>query len=258
MAEDLGAGGGPPTQTCADPLQEAARIADHARDASLNLCVTGGVAVAMHCPSAAHEPLRRDYADIDCVGRGRDRRSIAEVLTSLGYLADESFNALHGERRLLFWDPVNEKQLDVFLDRVEMCHEIDLSRRLDIDRRTLSLADLLLMKLQVVETNRKDFLDIVALLVDHSFTDDDTGMNIRYLAELTARDWGLWRTTTMIAQRTAEFASDLEGLGHRERVRDQVHRFVTALDEEPKSRGWKIRARIGERKRWYELPEEAG
>ncbi|MFN8202610.1 MAG: hypothetical protein U0S48_08605 [Solirubrobacteraceae bacterium] len=33
---------------------------------------------------------------------------------------------------------------------------------------------------------------------------------------------------------------------------------LAALGEEPKSRGWKIRARIGERKRWYELPEEAG
>jgi hypothetical protein len=28
------------------------------------------------------------------------------------------------------------------------------------------------------------------------------------------------------------------------------------MEAEPKSRGWKMRAKIGERKRWYELPEE--
>ena len=28
------------------------------------------------------------------------------------------------------------------------------------------------------------------------------------------------------------------------------------IEQAPKSRGWKLRARIGERKRWYELPEE--
>jgi hypothetical protein len=29
-----------------------------------------------------------------------------------------------------------------------------------------------------------------------------------------------------------------------------------ALEQAPKSRRWKLRDRIGERKRWYELPEE--
>ena len=28
------------------------------------------------------------------------------------------------------------------------------------------------------------------------------------------------------------------------------------LDDAPKSRRWKVRARVGERVRWYELPEE--
>jgi hypothetical protein len=28
------------------------------------------------------------------------------------------------------------------------------------------------------------------------------------------------------------------------------------VEAEPKSRGWRLRAKVGERKRWYELPEE--
>ena len=28
------------------------------------------------------------------------------------------------------------------------------------------------------------------------------------------------------------------------------------IEDEPKSRKWKMRARIGEKKRWYQLPED--
>jgi hypothetical protein len=32
--------------------------------------------------------------------------------------------------------------------------------------------------------------------------------------------------------------------------------LTRAVDRAPKSRGWKMRSRIGERRRWYEEPEE--
>ena len=40
-------------------------------------------------------------------------------------------------------------------------------------------------------------------------------------------------------------------------VHEQVRRLLAALEDAPKSSGWRLRARLGERKRWYELPEEA-
>ena len=238
-------------------VDEASRIVAAADAAAVTLRVTGGVGVALRCPSAAAAPLAREYADIDAVAAGGQRREVAALFADLGYAADEAFNALHGETRLFFWDPANQRQLDVFLDRVDMCHRIDLRSRLDIDRRTLSLADLLLMKLQVVETNRKDYLDMLALLADHEWTGDEAGLNLDYLAELTASDWGLWRTTTTVAERAASFAGELEGFAARDVVRDRVATFLGALEVSTKSRGWRMRARIGERKRWYELPEES-
>lgn len=241
----------------AEHVDEARRITDAAASASLALRITGGVGVALRCPSAASAPLARRYADIDAIGRRRERAEIGALFAALGYVPDKAFNALHGDTRLFFWDPHNERQLDVFLDRVEMCHKIDLGARLDLDARTLSLADLLLMKLQVVETNRKDYLDLLALLVDHELTDDEQGINLSYLAELTASDWGLWRTTTMIAERTVAFASELDGFTERQLVHDRVAMFLTALEVSGKSRAWRLRARVGERKRWYELPEES-
>jgi hypothetical protein len=242
--------------TLADPVEEAVRITDAAGAAGVALRVTGGVGVALRCPSASSEVLRRSYADVDTAGRVRQRREITALLTELGYAPDEAFNALHGGRRLFFWDAAQGRQIDVFLDRIEMCHTVDVSQRLDVHARTLPLADLLLAKLQIVETNRKDLLDIVTLLHDHDFTDGEEGLNLSYLAGLAGADWGLWRTTTMIAERAAQFARELDGFDGATRVHDQVRVYLEGLEAAPKTRGFRLRARIGDRKRWYELPED--
>jgi len=55
---------------------------------------------------------------------------------------------------------------------------------------------------------------------------DDETINSAYIATLLRADWGFWRT----AQGT--------------------------IDAAPKSLRWRTRARVGERVRWYELPEE--
>lgn len=245
------------TGQLADPVDEGVRITDAAAAAGVVLRVTGGVGVAMQCPSARQEPLARAYADIDCVGLRRQRAEIAELLEKLGYLPDPAFNAMHGHTRLFFWDEANNRQLDVFLDRVEMCHTIELADRLGADPRTLARADLLLMKLQVFETNRKDLVDIVTLVVDHPFTADDTGINLPYLSALAADDWGLWRTTTLVAEKADRFARELEGLASVGSCHARVAEYLEALEAVPKSRRWKLRAKVGERKQWYELPEEA-
>ena len=240
-----------------DPVGEARRIAGAADAAGLAVRVAGGVAIALRCPSAGRRPLQRAYADIDLAGRSKDRQGIVRLLADLGYEADAQFNALHGARRLFFWDAANGRQLDVFLDRFEMCHRIELLERLAAPGPTLPLADLLLMKLQIVEANAKDLSDILTILVDQPFTDDDTGIGLPYLVGLTAADWGLWRTTTMIAERADAFARSLDGFDGIQLVHEQVRRLLASLEDVPKSSGWRLRARLGERKRWYELPEEA-
>jgi hypothetical protein len=240
-----------------DIRAEARRIADAASAGRLALGLIGGVGIAMRCPSSSSPPLERAYADIDVVGLSGETDRISGLFNELGYQADTAFNTLHGHRRLYFWDPVNSRQVDVFLDEFEMCHTLELRDRIAVDQLTLPLADLLLMKLQIMETNEKDFIDILALLIDHQFTDDDTGIDLTYLARLAGSDWGLWKTTTTVAERADAFARRLGGVDAA-RVHDQVGIYLTALDECPKSRGWRMRAKVGERKRWYALPEEVG
>lgn len=254
LVADTAGDAGPPL---ASPVEEGARIAAAARDRALDVRIAGGVAVALRCPSSRTPPLARSYADIDLFARRKGSKQLSELMGSLGYEPDRQFNALHGSRRLFFWDEGNARQVDVFLDVFEMCHRLDLSKRLLLPGDTLPLADLLLSKLQIVETNEKDLTDMLTILVDYPLTENEEGINLAYIARLTAADWGLWKTATMAAEKADQYAHRIEGFAARGRVHDRLRTLLERLESEPKTRAWKLRARVGPRVRWYELPEEA-
>jgi hypothetical protein len=240
----------------ADPIAEGSRIAEAAAGRDVPMRLLGGVAVALACPSSRQPPLRRQYGDIDFATSSVAKEEVSRLLVELGYVPDREFNILHGHRRLYFADPLNQRQVDVFVDGASLCHQINFRPRLETVPLTLSLADLALMKLQVVETNEKDYLDLCAIFADHELTEDEVGVNYRYIAELGAADWGLWRTIGIVSERTEDFASNLPGFEAAERVAERLRQLRSKLDTVPKSRRWKLRSRVGERKRWYELPEE--
>jgi hypothetical protein len=243
-------------QPLPDPVAEATRIGEAAAERGLPLRVLGGVAVALLCPSSRLPPLKRDYADIDFATTGSAREGVVGLMESLGYVGDREFNMLHGHRRLFFWDEENRRQVDVFVDEANLCHRIDLKRRIGLAPLTVSLADLTVLKLQIVETNQKDYLDICAIFADHELTDDESGVNGDHIAHLSAGDWGLWRTLGMVAERSRQFALGLPDFDAAELVAERLQALRTELADVPKTRRWKLRARVGEKKRWYEIPEE--
>jgi hypothetical protein len=240
----------------ADPIDEARRILAAAEEAGVTLRATGGVAVAMICASARHPPLERPYQDIDFVAPSGQSDDIGHLFASLGYVPEEEFNVLHGQYRLFFLDVEHNRQADVFLDRISMCHDLDLRDRLDARPPTLAPVDLLLSKLQVVQTNEKDFQDALALLTDHPLTEDDSGINLPRLSAVCSSDWGWWRTVTQVAQRTDKYARSLAGLNGHAHVLEEIRAILRELETSPKSRRWKLRARVGERVRWHETPED--
>lgn len=231
-------------------------MAQAAARAEIPLRLLGGVAIAILCPSSRRSPLARQYGDIDFATTGAAKDEVIELLESLGYKGDKEFNMLHGHRRLAFWDERNQRQVDVFLDEANLCHRIPLKKRIETMPLTLPLADLTVLKLQVVETNKKDYLDVCAIFADHDLGVGDNGVDAAYIAELAASDWGLWRTLGIVAERSEKFALELPGFEAKEVVAERLRRLREELDKVPKTRGWKLRSRIGERKRWYELPEE--
>jgi hypothetical protein len=139
-----------------------------------------------------------------------------------------------------------------------MCHQIPLADRLNGHDQTVPLAELLLTKLQIIELNEKDVRDTVLLLHGHPIDDhDDEAVNGSQIAQLCANDWGLWRTITANLERCRSHVGDYElEQPDRNRIDSRFDELLGRIEEEPKTRGWKLRAKVGERKRWYELPEE--
>jgi len=218
----------------------------------------GGVAIRLRAPEQQAAALCRQYQDLDFVAPKRSTGAVQAFFRDEGYAAHVAFNALNGNERLLFFDEEHGRQVDVFVGDFRMCHAIPLGGRVDLEPRTLPLAELLLTKLQVVELNEKDVRDTVCLLHDHEVGEEDgETVNAARIAVLCANDWGLWRTFTANL-RDIESHLDRYELteGRRREVAGRIEAILARIGEEPKSRGWRLRARVGERKRWYELPEE--
>ena len=239
----------------ASVIAEAERVTAAARDGKVPVKLVGGAAINLHSASARQPPLKRKYGDLDFVASSKNRGAVQKLFESLGYEGDLRFNTLNGHQRLLYLDQVNGRQVDIFIDRMRMCHVIELAGRLSHDSPTLTPADLLLSKLQVFEVNMKDLVDTIALVLDHPVADhDDEAINAAYLAKLTADDWGLQRTLKLNTQRVREAAKDLAI--DASLVNERLDLLWQRIDAQPKSLKWKLRARVGDRMAWYELPEE--
>ena len=173
-------------------------------------------------------------------------------------IADHDDDAVNGKERMLFFDTAHDRQVDVFVGAFRMCHEIPLNERLAAQERTVPLAELLLTKLQIIELNEKDVRDTLLLAHGHEVAESDgDAINAKRIAELCAADWGLWRTITQNVAKVLEHAGDYDlPEADRQRIAARLQAVLDRIEAEPKTRGWKLRAKIGERKRWYDLPEE--
>ena len=239
----------------ADVVEEGRRVTEAAGRENVPLRLLGGVAVRLRA-SALPAPLEREYKDLDFATTRKAVGDAQKLLRDLGYEPHTAFNTMNAKERLLFFDGAHGRQVDVFVGSFRMCHEIPLEGRLAVHEDTVPLAELLLTKLQIIELNEKDVRDAVALFHEHDVTEDDSGISAPRVASLCAADWGLWRTITknLDAARAHLDAYDVD----RDRVSGRLVRLQERIEAEEKSRGWRLRAKVGDRKRWYALPEEVG
>lgn len=244
-----------------DPIAEARRIVEAANAADLTIRVVGGVGVALIAPSAGGLQPPRTYHDIDLAAPA-GAPPIIRLMVALGYRPSTSFNTLNGSERLLFHDP-DGRRIDVFIDTLRMCHELPFRHRLGLSPWALPAADLLLSKLQIVELTDRDAQDVLALLSDLELVETGVdGIELHRIREVCGRDWGWWRTVddnlAGLLARWAE-ATSLGGLRPPTAVataQARAHALRLTLAACPKSIGWRVRAMIGPRLRWYDQPED--
>jgi hypothetical protein len=237
------------------------RIMDAAKTEGVLMRLLGALAFYVHCPKFSYmqEMLGRSFTDIDFASYRKESPRISKLFAELGYSNDPRVTVLFGSR-LIFYDPAStSRHCDVFLDKLEFCHDIVFRDRLELDDPTVPLAELLLEKMQIVRLNEKDIVDTIMLLREHAIggSDDDI-INADYLAHLTARDWGLWKTVTINLEKVKDAAQAIEKLSgeDKEDVGSKIAALRNRIDNEPKTAGWKFRAQIGEKRKWYRDVDE--
>jgi hypothetical protein len=229
-----------------------------AADAGIRLKILGGLGVRVLCPD--FPPRMRAGQDMDLACLGKGRRQVAEHLERAGCQPDKRFNNLNGDRQMYFNAP-SGRPIDVMVDRLSMCHTLDFRPSFGSVSPTLDPADLLLSKLQIVELNAKDAHDIFHLLsgvrvgpeAARPFIDTDR------FASVLSSDWGWWRTVTGSLAKLPDLLASQPGLAPpypRFDALTQAKQLTEVAESVPKGLKWKARSRVGDKVRWYELPEE--
>jgi hypothetical protein len=259
-----------PQAVADDPLPEALALTEAAQQAGVGLKLLGGLAVRVLTPDLP--PRLRAGQDMDFACLSKGRKATATFLEAHGCEGDRRFNNLNGDRQMYFVAP-SGRPIDVMVDRLTMCHVLDFRPGYGRLPFTLDAIDILLSKLQIVELNEKDARDIFQLLSGlpvgaaggkggvAAAPGAGVSLDTDRFGQVLASDWGWWRTVTGNLDKLPGLAAEkpelvLPGAPHDPLA--HAAQLAEVARSVPKGMKWKLRANVGDRVRWYELPEEVG
>lgn len=270
-------------------LREAQEIVEKAKQKGLTLRVLGGLSIAIHCQEHKEfaEGLGRigtgvmegqEYSDVDYVSYRNQREKIKELFDKIGYVKRRATLSSAASERQIYYHPKGWFYVDVFFDKLLVAnHPIDFRGRLELDYPTVSVTDMLLEKIQMWEAfSIKDLKDCLLLLKAHEIGEksEKGSIDALYIAKILAQDWGFWYTATTNLKNLRKFIAELDRLGSeaginlervekkdREQIANRIEAILERINREPKSFGWRMREKIGTKKKWYnpvERPETVG
>jgi hypothetical protein len=220
------------------------------------------VGIRLHCEGYQDlfKTADRPLTDLDFMSYGSCSSKTPELFESLGYEADPAVLRHFGRTRQVYWSRrLAGLHCDVFFDTLSFCHDIHFGGRLPEEGVTITVTDLLLEKMQIVQINEKDLKDTAILLRAHEVTDhDNDSLNAAYVSDVLCKDWGFWYTFTTNLQKLAEYVTTFDTLRAPEKdiVREQIATLLDHIERKPKSTGWKLRSKLGTKKQWYKDVEE--
>jgi hypothetical protein len=245
----------------ADFIEETLRIIKAADDKGIILRVMGACAFRIHCKKYGyfHATLTRELTDIDFVTYNKYSSKLVPLFVELGYEPNERIISLYGDRRHIYYDNKNKRIVDIFIDKLRMSHTIDYKGRLELDYPTVTVSDLLLQKIQILKINEKDIKDSIMLIREHDVgTSEKETINAKYIAKVFSNDWGFYFTGTTNLKKIKEFLNVYEVLTADDKrdVSKKIDELLDYIENEPKTFGWRLRAKIGTKKKWYEEVED--
>ncbi|MBU2598405.1 MAG: hypothetical protein KKC53_04410 [Actinobacteria bacterium] len=245
-------------------VEEAFKIIEKGKEKGIIFRLLGSIAVKNHSPKYRYlyDEMKRPLTDIDLMTYGKFREGMKKFFKDLGYEPiSPIFFALYGKKRQIYWSDEKKWQVDIFFDELDMCHKVDFRNRLELDDPTITLTDILLEKMQIVEINPKDIKDTSIMLLEHDVGDkEEETINMNYISKLLAKDWGYYYTVTTNLKKVKNFLGEFESLTDENSkiVTDRIDKILERIEDEPKSLKWKIRSKVGTKKKWYKEVEEVG
>lgn len=242
-----------------DILKEMYRLVEAAEAKKIQIRAIGGLAVHVH-NKINHPFFIREYGDLDFVVAAKQRREFEAFMPTVGYEAHKQFNMLNGDTRQIYYHTESEMKIDIFVGDFEMCHKIPLENRLTAEPVTIPLVELFLSKIQIVDLNHKDAMDLASLLLNvETGTRDAGAINLKILAELCSQDWGLYKTTSINLEKVQNEV-DKTSLTQVEKdlISKRIQEILKTFENMNKPLAWTLRDRVGTRVKWYIEVEEVG
>jgi hypothetical protein len=159
-------------------------------------------------------------------------------------------------QRHIYFHPKGWFYVDVFFDKLLAAnHPLDFRGRLELDSPTITPADLLLEKLQIVFPDEKDIKDLLLVLRAHDISQEEEKNEIdaKFIADRLALDWGFWYTVTSNLSGLRQYVGDAQILTSEEKqdLTSKIDSLLRAIEAKPKSTGWKMRSIVGTKRKWY-------
>jgi len=240
-------------------LSEGRRIVDAARNAGITMRVMGPLALHYYFPERVDLYARlerlgaRYFTDIDFAAYGKSGGKMRGLMEGLGYECDLHTLMMTGKTRQIYHGGA-VPMIDIFLDKLDYCHEVNFKGRLELDDYCIPLTDIMLQKLQIWEINDKDLKDLEFLLTTAEIGDDeDKKINRSFIANRFADDWGFWYTATTNFGRVKDHVAGVPALTGEQKtfIIRRCDEFLARVDAEPKTKNWQKRAKKGTGKIWY-------
>ena len=236
-------------------------IMEKAKEFDVTIRVIGSLALRIKCPDYKYIEYENQHhlADIDFITYSKEIIKVQDMFFELGWTENQNVLRLFGDKRRIFYHPDENIHSDIFIDKLRFCHKIDFRKRLGIDYPTIGLIDLLLAKLQIVEINKKDIIDIMVLLSQYPVSLDGKNKGYidgSYLAGICSRDWGWWKTATSNLKKVRELSDEYLRKKQAEIIKQRLVLLTLFIEKKPKSLKWKIRSKIGNKMKWYREVEE--
>jgi hypothetical protein len=261
-------------------LKEAVNIVETAKNSGITIRVLGAIAVFLHSlhdltAINLYEKIKRlgenksKFTDLDLIGYGQQRKQIMHFFEKiLCFKPNLMENVLFGSKRLIYSHPKGFYHVDIFFDKLEFSHDVHFGEkigkgRLELDYPTITLADIVLEKVQIHNISLKDIIDLIVLFASHDvdLTHDKEVIDGNYIAKVLADDWGFWydavHNLEVVQRFSSKFYSENKLVKEvHNLISNRIDKLLKIIDETPKTKNWLKRAKIGTSKPWYREVEE--